>query len=82
MPISRVRSVTDTSMMFMMPMPPTSRLTPATEDSRPVSTPEMPVRTLAISAMFWTVKLSLSLTPICRRSRSRFSMSVCTLAMS
>ena len=24
-PISRVRSVTDTSMMFMMPMPPTSR---------------------------------------------------------
>ena len=29
MPISRVRSVTETSMMFMMPMPPTSRLTPA-----------------------------------------------------
>ena len=29
MPISRVRSVTDTSMMFMMPMPPTSRETPA-----------------------------------------------------
>ena len=28
-PISRVRSVTLTSMMFMMPMPPTSRLTPA-----------------------------------------------------
>ena len=26
MPISRVRSVTVTSMMFMMPMPPTSRL--------------------------------------------------------
>ena len=25
-PISRVRSVTETSMMFMMPMPPTSRL--------------------------------------------------------
>jgi hypothetical protein len=24
MPISRVRSVTDTSMIFMMPMPPTS----------------------------------------------------------
>ena len=30
MPISRVRSVTETSMMFMMPMPPTRRLTPAT----------------------------------------------------
>src|ERR1041384_1629721 len=29
MPISRVRSVTETSMMFMMPMPPTSRETPA-----------------------------------------------------
>ena len=28
-PISRVRSATDTSMMFMIPMPPTSRLTPA-----------------------------------------------------
>ena len=27
-PISRVRSVTLTSMMFMIPMPPTSRLTP------------------------------------------------------
>ena len=26
MPISRVRSVTETSMMFMMPMPPTIRL--------------------------------------------------------
>jgi len=29
MPISRVRSVTDTSMMFMMPMPPTSSEMPA-----------------------------------------------------
>ena len=29
-PISRVRSVTDTSMMFMMPMPPTSSETAAT----------------------------------------------------
>src|SRR5688572_31845618 len=28
-PISRVLSVTDTSMMFMMPMPPTRRLTAA-----------------------------------------------------
>ena len=30
MPISRVRSVTDTSMMFMMPMPPTSSEMPTT----------------------------------------------------
>ena len=29
MPISRVRSVTETSMMFMMPMPPTRSETPA-----------------------------------------------------
>ena len=34
MPISRVRSVTVTSMMFMMPMPPTIRLTPAMPASR------------------------------------------------
>lgn len=27
-PISRVRSLTETSMMFMIPMPPTSRLMP------------------------------------------------------
>ena len=33
-PISRVRSVTDTSMMFMIPMPPTSRLTAAIPASR------------------------------------------------
>ena len=31
MPISRVRSVTEASMMFMMPMPPTSRLMAAME---------------------------------------------------
>ena len=34
MPISRVRSVTETSMMFMMPMPPTSRLIAATAPSK------------------------------------------------
>ncbi len=34
MPISRVRSVTDTSMMFMIPIPPTRRLTAATALSR------------------------------------------------
>ncbi len=32
-PISRVRSVTETSMMFMMPMPPTASDTPATAAS-------------------------------------------------
>ena len=38
MPISRVRSVTDTSMMFMMPMPPTRRLTAAIAGEQGVKT--------------------------------------------
>ncbi len=38
MPISRVRSVTDTSMMFMMPIPPTSRDIAAMPPSRIAST--------------------------------------------
>ena len=37
MPISRVRSVTETIMMFMMPMPPTSSEMPAIEPRRSVS---------------------------------------------
>ena len=37
-PISRVRSVTETSMMFMMPMPPTTRLTAAMLASSAVKT--------------------------------------------
>ena len=37
-PISRVRSVTDTSMMFMMPMPPTMSETAAIAYSRLVIT--------------------------------------------
>ena len=37
-PISRVRSVTLTSMMFMMPMPPTTSDTPAIAPSNPVMT--------------------------------------------
>ena len=36
-PISRIRSVTDTSMMFMTPMPPTNSEMPATPPSRMVS---------------------------------------------
>ena len=52
MPISRVRSVTLTSMMFMMPMPPTSRLTAATADSRLVST------MLTVSSMLRTSAIS------------------------
>lgn len=39
MPISRVRSVTDTSMMFMIPMPPTKRLIEAITATIAVSAP-------------------------------------------
>ena len=39
-PISRVRSVTETSMMFMIPMPPTSSETDAMAASSIVSTRE------------------------------------------
>ena len=42
MPISRVRSVTDTSMMFMMPMPPTSREMTATALRSEVIVPVIP----------------------------------------
>ena len=41
MPISRVRSVTVTSMMFMMPIPPTTREMPAIPPSRMESTEVM-----------------------------------------
>ena len=71
MPISRVRSVTDTSMMFMMPIPPTRRLTAATALSRAVSIWVVPVSMLAISFMSITLKLSSSLGPRWRRSRIR-----------
>ena len=45
MPISRVRSVTDTSMMFMMPMPPTKSATPAMPAATPVAYFEIVPRT-------------------------------------
>ena len=56
MPISRVRSVTETSMMFMMPTPPTNSEMPAIEDSIMVSVPVMMPSTLAISVVFCTSK--------------------------
>ena len=68
-PISRVRSVTLTSMMFMMPMPPTSRLTAATAPSSVVSTS---VVLDSVSASCWVskiLKLSSSLSASWRRSR-------------
>ena len=59
-PISRVRSVTETSMMFMIPIPPTSRLTEATLMSRPVMVWASCTRVWAISSTVRTVKSSSS----------------------
>jgi hypothetical protein len=57
-PISRVRSVTETSMMFMMPMPPTSSDTPP----MPISSQDMVLvdsaATSLIEERFCTVKSS------------------------
>ena len=47
-PISRVRSVTDTSMMFMMPTPPTTREMNATAMSSVVMVSDMLVTMLEI----------------------------------
>ena len=55
-PISRVRSVTDTSMMFMMPIPPTSSDTPAIHASRIVIVLLVSFAASATSVMFRTVK--------------------------
>ena len=58
MPISRVRSVTDTSMMFMMPMPPTMSDTPAMPASRFVIVSTVAVLMSAISCWVRIVKSS------------------------
>ena len=60
MPISRVRSVTVTSMMFMMPMPPTTREMAAITIRMVMSTPSMESIMLIISAMVITWYLLLS----------------------
>jgi hypothetical protein len=58
MPISRVRSVTETSMMFMMPMPPTTSDIDAIAASRPDITDVVLVAAAAISVWLRTVKSS------------------------
>ncbi len=80
-PISRVRSVTETSMMFIMPIPPTSRLTAATALSRAVIICVVPVSILASSFMSSTLKLSSSFCAICRRLRISFSISCWTVSV-
>ena len=82
MPISRVRSVTDTSMMFMMPMPPTMRLIIATAATIWVSSVVVPVNAWLIWAVSKMLK-STSLPPVMlRRSRSRSVIDDWTWALS
>ena len=69
-PISRVRSVTLTSMMFITPMPPTSRLTAATAPSSMVITLVVPDSVSANCLVSSTLKLSSSLLESLRSSRS------------
>ena len=58
MPISRVRSVTETSMMFMMPMPPTTSEMPAMAPRRMVSVRLTSLAVAVRSFWVWTVKSS------------------------
>ncbi len=69
-PISRVRSVTLTSMMFMMPMPPTSKLTAATAPKSVVITLVAPAMVSASCLVSSTLKLSSSPGASLRSSRS------------
>ena len=51
-PISRVRSVTETSMMFIMPMPPTRRemaaIPPTAADRAPIILSTLPISSTAV----------------------------------
>ena len=82
MPISRVRSVTDTSMIFMMPMPPTKRLTPATALRSPVRSVEVEVMVEMSWLMSRTVKVSSLSGPTRRISRRICSILAVTAGMS
>ena len=57
-PISRVRSVTETSMMFMMPMPPTSSDTAAMPASRTEKVCAASLSVFRMSAWLRTLKSS------------------------
>ena len=81
-PISRVRSVTETSMMFMIPMPPTSSDTPAIAASSVVIVLVVSVRTLAISSCVRTMKSSGSEPISLWRARSVSAMAADTGAVS
>ncbi len=68
MPISRVRSVTLTSMMFITPMPPTSSEIAAIEPSRMVSVFCVSVAVSRIDAM---LRIWKSIAPVARLQQRR-----------
>ena len=68
-------------MMFMMPMPPTSRLTPATAPNSDVITLVLELMTSASCCESKTLKLSSSLAVMLRRSRIREATSATMLAL-
>ena len=70
MPISRVRSVTVTSMMFMIPMPPTIREIAAIPPSRMFR--KLPMRPIASSIIFWEEIEKASSSSLKRSSRRFF----------
>ena len=77
MPISRVRSVTDTSMMFMMPMPPTSSDTPAMPPSSMVITRVVASAVSATSDRLRTVKSSsCPAAMLCRCAQERVDLAL------
>ena len=75
-PISRMRSVTETSMMFMMPMPPTISEIVATAPSSSDISRVVAVRVATISEMLRTLKSSSSPGAILWRWRNSASTSV------
>ena len=80
-PISFVRSVTETNMMFIIPIPPTRRLTAATALRRAVNILVVLASIEDISFRSITVKSSSSVPVICLRSRINISMSLCAFSV-
>ena len=78
MPISRVRSVTETSMMFMIPMPPTSREMPATVPRNTTRVWLASSKVSRISCWLKTVKSSASV----MRWLKRRTVSISSMAWS
>jgi len=80
-PISAIRSVTDTSMMFITPMPPTSSEMPATPASSRVSAVLVASRVLRIDAWVVMVKSAWAGSVIRWVCSSRSSTSSVALSM-